>query len=245
MWTVPMLSAAVMNRFSYSFFILFLSFGLLYLVHRPIVTIARGRADRSKDIVWALGISFLALILASILVLVYRRLWLVAFGAAELGFFFFTVRNFVDREQRSMANELTVVVSLTLSAPAAYYTITGHIGTEAVVLYWLNLLFFGSSVFYVKSRIELLKAKGVRKGSARGSLVASILYHVLLVASLLVTGMLGFFSLWVLVGFVPMLVQVVAGTISKETRLNFKRLGIGLVAQSLIFLAALTIFLKR
>ncbi len=245
MWIVPMLSAVVVTRFSPAFLIFFVCFALLYILHRPTVSMTRRKTFEGEEARWVIGGVLVALILGSILISVFNLTWLLVFGVVEAAVFAFSIKTFLDREQRSVFNELTVIASLTLSAPAAYYTITGRIGTEALLLYVFNFLFFGSSVFYVKTKIEFLKTDGIWRNRAKSSLIILILYHSILIMIIVVLALLGVFKLYVFLGFVPMLVQVIAGILSGKTRVNFKRLGVGLVIQSAIFLAVLGLFLRK
>ena len=245
MWIVPMLSAAIVSRFSLNFFLLFVCFTLLYIVHHPVVSTVKRKSflkgDNTRSIV---AFALPAILLGIVLVVFAGRVWLLLFGAAEIAIFVFSIRAFLEKEQRSFVNELTVVASLTLSAPAAYYTITGLIDAKAVVLYALNFLFFGSSVFYIKMRIEFLRAKGIWKDGARKGRFMMLVYHLLLIVIVLLAGICGVVSMWASLGFVPMLAQVAAGTFSKETRVNFTRLGIALIFQSAIFLGVVGLFLR-
>lgn len=245
MWIVPMLSAAIVSSFSLNFFFLFVCFTLLYVVHHPVVSmIKRKSLLKGDDTVSVAAFVLPALLLGIVLVVFAGRVWLLLFGAAEIAIFVFSIKAFLDREQRSFLNELTVVAALTLSAPAAYYAITDLIDLKAIVLYVLNFLFFGSSVFYVKMRIEFLRTKGIWKDGAGNARVMMLVYHLLLIAIVLSAGILGVVNVWVLLGYVPMVIQVAAGTFSKETRMNFTRLGVALIAQSVIFLGVVGFFLR-
>ena len=245
MWIVPMLSAAIVTRFSADFFLLFVCFALLYIVHHPVVLMLKRKsiAD-TKDMKWVIAVALPAVLLGIALVWFGDLVWLLFFGAAEIAIFTFSVKSFLDREQRSIINELTVVAALTLSGPAAYYAITGKLGSMAITLFALNFLFFGSSVFYVKMRIEFLRLKGAWQGEAKKARVMMIAYHMFLVMAVASAAFFGIMSIWILLGFVPMLVQVIVGTLWGKTKMNFTRLGIALVAQSAIFLGVIAVFLR-
>lgn len=245
MWIVPMLSAALVTHFSVGFLILVLCFALLYVVHHPIVLTVRKSSSVDEHDMWRVVLVALpAVFLGLVLVVVFGRVWLLLFAVAEVGIFLSSVRAFVEKDQRSFRNELAVVAALTLSGPAAYYTITGSLGTEGVKLYILNLLFFGSSVFYVKTRIEFLRTKRARTGEAREALRMMLVYHLFLLTAIVAAVIAHLTSPWIILAFVPMLVQVAAGSISRETRMNFKRLGVGLVVQSAVFLSVLALFFR-
>ena len=245
MWIVPMLSAALATHFSLSFLLLFLCFALLYVVHHPIVMLAKRRANSQNDgkkFVLAVGVP--AIVLGIALILIYNLPLLVLFGVLELALFVFSVKAFVDKEQRTFANELTIVAALTLSAPASYYAVMRAFDMHAIILYFLNFLFFGSSVFYVKMRIEFLRTKGFWMGEAEKARLMTIAYHVVFITVILLMSIMKSVNILVLVGFLPMLVQVAVGIFSKNTRVNFTRLGVALIVQSVVFLAAVGFFWK-
>ncbi len=245
MWIVPMLSAAIVTRFSLSFILLFVCFALLYTVHHPVVMMLKRKSIADPlEVKQVISVAVPAVLLGIGLVWLGDLVWLLLFGAAEIAIFTFSVKSFLDREQRSIFSELTVVAALTLSAPAAYYSITGKLGSTAIILYALNFLFFGSSVFYVKMRIDFLRFKGVWTGEARKARAMVIVYHVILVLAVATAALFSVVSIWILLGFVPMLVQVVIGTLWGKTKMNFTRLGFALVAQSAIFLGVIAVFLR-
>ncbi len=254
MWVVPMLSALLATHFSMSFLILFLCFALLFISHGPIVALAKKQMSSQDDEVIAATVMLAAALLFGIaLIMVYRLPWLLVFGGVELGLFAFSVRTFVEKEQRTFFNELTIVAALTLLAPASYYVITGLLDEKALILYAINFFFFGSSIFYVKMRIEFLRMKGRWEGDARKARLVTIVYHLLLVAFIVVASLSSTVSVLVFAGFVPMLVQVLSAAFShgrqldgrnggKQSKVNFTRLGVILVVQSVVFLLFVGIF---
>ncbi len=245
MWIVPMLAAALVTRFSVTFFILLTSFALLYVVHHPIVMMVRRKlVVEGKAVVEIVLVTLLAVVLGLYLVIIFDRVWLLLYGAAEAGIFLSSVKAFVDKDQRSFRNELAVVAALTLTGPAAYYTITDRLGTEGILLYFLNFLFFGSSVFYVKTKIELLKEKGSWRGRAGKALVVMLGYHFFLIAAIVSAAAMQLMNPWIVIAFLPMLIQVAAGSFPREKKMNFKRLGVALVGQSAVFLVVLALFFR-
>lgn len=245
MWIVPMLSGAIATRFSGWFFEFFLSFSLLYIVHHPVVQmVKRKKPSDRNEFRQVAGLALPAFLLGLAPVVLAGRQWLVVFGAIELLLFTVSVRNFLDREQRSFINELEIVAALTLTAPAAYYVVSGELDLRAAELFLMNFLFFGSSVFYVKMRIEFLKKKGKWEGEAKKALAMTLGYHLFLVAILIWAAVGDLFNPWLLVGFMPMLVQVIGGTLSAKTKMSFSRLGIALVFESVVFLGVLGFFFR-
>jgi YwiC-like protein len=243
MWIVPMLSAMLVTHFSARFVLLFVCFALFYLAHRPILTLIKDRHRLGVE-KFLLMVTTPAIVLAVFIVAAYRLPWLILFWGIELSLFVFSVKTFVRKDQRNFINELTILSALTLTAPAAYYTITGRIDEKVVQLFILNFLFFGGSVLYVKARIELLRSKGKLTNEVRKSRIAIVLYYFILVAVVVLLYVFGSVSLLMLLGFVPMLLQVASGMSSNQTKVNFVRVGVALTAQSVIFLVGVRLFLN-
>jgi len=241
MWIVPMLSAVLATHFSLSFAILFICFTLFFISHRPILSLAK--SDLGPSVLIFLVIIYLpAVAMAIALIVLFKLPWLILFWIAEFLLFAFSVKIFEDREQRAFINELIVLFALTFTCPAAYYTITGTIDTNAAQLFLLNFLFFGSSVFYVKARLDFLRSKGKWTGDAVRTRNLVILYHLFLVVAIILLSLFGHINIFLLLGFLPMITQVAIGLFSRKTKIDFVRVGIALVFQSAIFLFAVWLF---
>ena len=93
-------------------------------------------------------------------------------------------------------------------------------------------------------RIEFLRAKEFWRGDAEKARSMTVAYHVVLVAVILLMSAMKSVNILVLLGFLPMLVQVAVGIFSKNTRVNFTQLGIALIVQSVVFLTAVGFFWK-
>ncbi|MGC8653872.1 MAG: YwiC-like family protein [Candidatus Kryptoniota bacterium] len=244
MWIVPMLSALLVTKFTSEFLFLFFSFAFLYIAHHSVVTLINAKKPELKKEARTATIFFgVPGITLGVITIIVGRLWLLLiFGLFESILFIISVRSFTEKEQRTFFNELLVVAALTISAPAAYYSTTGTVDIRAVSLYIFNFLFFGSSVFYVKMRIEFLKSKGIWDENAKRARNLTIIYHSLMLITIFLVILNESVAVTVLLGFVPMIIQVIAGLFSRTPRVNFTKLGIGLVLQSAIFLSAIALF---
>jgi hypothetical protein len=67
-----------------------------------------------------------------------------------------------------MLSEMVGTIGLTLSAPAAYYVMTGKLGLTAGMLWFANLLFAGDQIHYVQFRIHTARVEGLRAKLAHG-----------------------------------------------------------------------------
>ena len=73
--------------------------------------------------------------------------------------FFFCNFFLVKYYSKMIVTNMIAVAGLTLSGPSMYYVLTGMFDWYAVLLYVLNFLFFGWSVFYVHMKIQASATK--------------------------------------------------------------------------------------
>ncbi|HTY12186.1 MAG TPA: YwiC-like family protein [Bacteroidota bacterium] len=161
---------------------------------------------------------------------------LLAIGAAGTILFlgnFFLVKQY----SRTIATDLIAVAGLTLSGPSVYYVLTGTIDKTALSLYGLNLLFFGSSVFYVHMKIHASASKRPEMtwGEKLSLGKANLAYHASVIAVAAAFVVLHFTPAVALAAFLPMLVHAVYGTLNLTAKVNFKRIGLLLLGQSILF----------
>jgi hypothetical protein len=144
---------------------------------------------------------------------------------------------FVKQYSRMIATDLIAVAGLTLSGPSAYYVMTGTLDRTALSLYVLNFLFFGCSVFYV--HMKMLAAASKRGEMELGEKFSlgkvNLFYHAAVVAIAAALAALNFTSAVALAAFVPMIVHAVYGTLNLTAKVNFKRIGLLLLGQSILF----------
>jgi hypothetical protein len=145
--------------------------------------------------------------------------------------------------KKNIISDLAAVAGLTLTAPSMYYISTGSIDVNAFILWLLNFLFFGSSVFYVHMKI---KATGLKKEhiSFRERLILgkmNMLYHIAAAGIIAAMTIVHYVTLTVVFAFTPMFIHVFYGTLTLSTKVRFKRLGVLLLAHSVIFSILLVI----
>ena len=49
---------------------------------------------------------------------------------------------------------MTGTFGLALGAPMAYYTASGHLDSTAILLWFINVLYFGGTIFYIKLKVR-------------------------------------------------------------------------------------------
>lgn len=248
---VPMLvSASVVGKWTIDFVLLtlsafgfFMSYVPVHILLRNLLGVPHQDEKLTQAKFWAAMYLFIGA--AFILPLLMKGyIFLLPIGAlgaiAFFGNFILTRRYF-----KTIASDLLAVAGLTLSAPSAYYVLTGLLDTTALLLFILNFLFFGCSVFYVHMKIRASATKKTKltwtDKLSLGKL--NLLYHaavILIVGILAATSASGrrldsLSGLVALIAFTPMFIHGVYGTVKLSGRIRFKNLGFLLLAQSILF----------
>ncbi|HUI05534.1 MAG TPA: YwiC-like family protein [Verrucomicrobiae bacterium] len=163
------------------------------------------------------------------LLIVWQLWWLVGFGATAAALAF-------RKTVRSVAMQLLAVCGLTLTAPAAWYTATSRLNSQALVLWLLNALYFAGGVFYVKMHVAAAvrrKPFGSAAEKVRFGAVTLIYYGVVAVIGA-VLGRVG-------LAYAPVVVRAVAGVGRLSPTLRIRRLGWTEVAYSIAFAVILIV----
>jgi hypothetical protein len=158
-------------------------------------------------------------------VLVWRErlLGLVPLAGVALVLFAIHFAQLRRREQRTFEAEILGIIGLTLTAPAAYYVARGSWTGTAVWLWALCVLYFASSVFYVKLRVLSLQPRKDRE--RRDMRAGAIAYHALLLIALVGLTVARRLPVLALVAFVPVLART-AWSLGRPVRpVNLRRVG--------------------
>ncbi|MCX7592777.1 MAG: YwiC-like family protein [Fischerella sp.] len=129
-------------------------------------------------------------------------LWIYAAALAALIIDTFSV---VQREQKSVFNELITFAAVCLSTPFAYAVTTGVISSSVMGLWVLNTLFFASAIFTVKLR----KPKTI-------SVIPGIIYHAVATLIVFFLHWLGWLSTAAVFGFGLALMKFGIVTLNQE-----------------------------
>lgn len=170
------------------------SFFALQAEHPLIVQLKQRSTLKPRYAIWAGIYGAIAIFVAAYLSIVSPvLLWIYAIVAFAL---IFDVIAVLKRKHKSILNELVIFAAICLSTPLAYAATTGSLSLEAMAIWILNTLFFGSGIFTIKLR---------RKKTS--SLIPGTVYH--LVASAFVGGffLLGWLKLFTALAFVVVLIK--------------------------------------
>ena len=152
------------------------------------------------------------------------------------------------RKQRSLGVRLTGIIGLVLSAPAAYYVATGQLDALALGLWMVNLVYFGSTLFYVRIWFEAKRLEKTRKPGAAHIpgwlLQITLLYHA--AGAALIGGLVWAEILpWtVFLVFLPLAVKLAMALRRPPTYISIKKVGLYEFAQSFVFALLLILSLR-
>ncbi len=136
-----------------------------------------------------------------------------------------------------MLSQVVGTIGLTVTAPAAYYVVTGELGHEAWVLWIANFLFAGNQVHFVQLRIHAARVSGWSEKSERGrSFVAGELF---LASALLFAWHFHLLPGLAVAAFLPLLVRGTAWFFERQQTLVVRKLGWTELAHAIVFGALL------
>ncbi|MBN9392939.1 MAG: YwiC-like family protein [Chloroflexi bacterium] len=221
----------------------FFAFEPLDILAKPgINEVARQRARLWLAIY--LGITLLS---GAPLALLWQRWWLVwlAIPATLPLLTFLVARRW--RKQRSLGVRWLGIAGLVVSGPACYYLATGALDDLALGLWVVGLVYFGSSLFYVRVWFEAKKREKTRPKDSRipGWLLALTLGYLGL-GYLVVAGLAALTILpWtVLLVFAPMTAKMLMALRRPPTYIPIKQVGLFEFAQSAVFALLLLLVLR-
>lgn len=199
---------------------------------------SRGRTDISSRQFMTAYFALGGLSAASLLIF-YHLYWLVVFGFGAVLLLAANAQQAVRREDRRIGSEILAIAGLTLSAPAAYYVSRSALEPTALWLWLLCALYFVSSVFYVKLRVNAINPRneGVRKRSSWGCAI----YHSVLLVALVVLALTESLNAFALAAFAPVLLRSFWRLVSPIRRVNLRRVGWLEVVYSIFFLVFTTL----
>jgi hypothetical protein len=165
----------------------------------------------------------------------------VSIGSFLLSFFL------TAKQPKTILSHLAGVLGITLTGPSSYYIVRGQLDATALVLWVLNILFFGSCVFYVHMRIQALAARRI-KWSPRDRITCgglNLVCHLVMIVILLFLVLEHPMPALALLPFVPMTINAVWGTVKLASEANLRILGFTLLGHSVAFMALLFILLGK
>jgi hypothetical protein len=238
MFYIPfLLGILVGGRFNGAVLVLLVAASALFISRESLLIVwrSRGRGQVNAAAVRLLSI-YLGLALGGglLLLLHYRLAALLWLGLPGLGLLLLNGRQAAQREDRTIPSEILAICGMTLSAPAAHYAATGYWTATTWWLWLFSILYFTSSVFYVRYRVTSLHGRDpeLKKKVTR----LSLLYHLLLPTILVMIIVTAEWSLLLLAAFLPIIGRALFHHLRPPAGLDLRRIGLSEIAYAVIFL---------
>lgn len=147
----------------------------------------------------------------------------------------FVAQSFLRRWGRRtrMSAQVVGTLGLTVTAPAAYYLVTGQLDREPYVLWLANFLFAGNQIHFVQLRIHSARVNGWSQKLERG--LSFLLGEVLFAIALLCAWRFHFLPGLAALAFLPILVRGAVWFLERRQSLVVRRLGWTELAHAVVF----------
>ena len=232
MFVVPLLvGAGASGKWNVNLLPLALTVSGFFLLRYPLMLAVKSRAfdTRREAVRWSLIYAVLTAI-SGVWLLLASQLWLLlSIGALGLVTLTIYLLLAARRAEMSTAGEWLGIAGLALGAPAAYLVATRVLDSTAVVVYLLNVLFFGGTVLYIKFKVREQPHAVAPTANRLQKLWAgrsTILYHALVSVGVALLAANGIVPTLVAAAFVLPMCKVVQGVFTRPNRLNIPRLGL-------------------
>ncbi len=244
MWSVPLIvGMAVAPVWQWRTLILIMAALAFFLVRYPLATIIKTRkrpaTDRAWRLRWSIGYGAMAALCGAWLIVIERLYFLIPIGLIGATLVAFNLWLVSRKREMSIYAELSGIAGLALGAPLTYYAASGQIDGTALMLWLVNALYFGGTVFYIKlkvrqqPRLPAPDRLSERLLKGRACLTYQGVALTVIIALVAVDHMPALLPL----AFVPMTLKVIYGTARWQDKrsLNLPRLGLIELAHSILF----------
>ncbi|MBI2951415.1 YwiC-like family protein [bacterium] len=241
MFAAPFVVAAgVAGRFDLPAGLLLTAGLALFLADAPLLALVRGR-QRGRAIRWATAYGLVGIAASSVLLVHYRLLILIPFGLFGLAVMGVRLFQASVRADRSAGAELLSLAGFSASAPATYAVLTGYLDLTALLLWALHALFFGSSVFYVKMRVQTVahrRRPGMHHQEDESDFGrATVCYHAALALLVSVLAVAGHLPALAALAFAPVVFRALWAVARRPDDLRLWRVGAAETGYALTFVA--------
>lgn len=237
MFATPFIVAAgIAGRFDLPAGLLMTAALVLFLADAPLVALVRGR-QRARAIRYATAYGLIGGAATAALLTYYRLLILIPFGLFAVAVMGVRLFQASIRADRSAGVELLSLAGFSASAPATYAALTGCLDGTALLLWALHALFFGSSIFYVKMRVQTV-AHRRRMGTQEDESDfgrATVCYHATLAFLVLILAVAGHLPVLAALAFAPVVLRALWTVLRRPDRLRLWRIGAAETGYALAF----------
>ncbi|ABO49168.1 conserved hypothetical protein [Desulforamulus reducens MI-1] len=152
MMLAPFVIGATIHGLKWLHLPLFMGWVFLYLLSYPLLMVIRNAGNYSLYGKWLFIYGVLAAVCLTIPLYYYPELMIL--GALMIPFFIVNVYFAKSKQERGLMNNFSAIVILSLGSVASNYLSVGRLTEEAIYAWFLCVLFFGGSVFFVKTMIR-------------------------------------------------------------------------------------------
>lgn len=138
----------------------------------------------------------------------------------------------LGRRTRMLA-QVVGILGLTVTAPAAYYVVTGQLNRRAWVLWLANFLFAGNQIHFVQLRIHSAPGSSCSEKFERGR--SFLLGEVLLAAAVLFAWRFHLLPWVAVLAFLPLLVRGISWFFERKKPYAVRKLGWMELAHAVVF----------
>jgi hypothetical protein len=223
-----------------------------FLLRHPLAVLVKTRKRASEDKAywwrWATIYAGLTLLSAAWLVPGQGLWWLAVLGFAGTGLLFFNLWLVARRQEMSLSGELAGIAGLALGAPMAYYAASGLLDGTAALLWLVNFLYFGGTVFYIKLKVRqqprLPTPERVSERLIKAR--ACLAYQTVALTILVALVMLRLAPLLTPLAFIPVTLKMLHGVWQWQDKksLNLMRLGVIEIVHALAFTVLVIVAFK-
>ena len=132
-----------------------------------------------------------------------------------------------------MLAQIVGTMGLTVTAPAAYYVVTGQLNRNAWVLWLVNFLFAGNQIHFVQLRIHSARLNDWSQKFESGR--SFLLGEMLLATVLLLAWRSHLLPALAALAFLPILIRGIAWFFERQRSLVVRRLGWTELAHAVVF----------
>jgi len=214
-----------------------------FLLRYPLALLVKSRkrpaTNRPYLWRWTLIYGLVTMLGGGWLVLVERLWGLAALGVLGGGLLFFHLWLVSRRQEMSVIGELAGIFGLALGAPMAYYTATGRLDRTTAVLWLINALYFGGTVFYIKLKVRYQPRRPAPDHWSERLLgaKAGLTYHTIALTVMILLVMLWQAPLLAPLALLPATAKMIYGAYRWQDKksLSLMRLGLIEIAHALVF----------
>ena len=220
----------------------------LFLARYPIETLIKTKKRNSMLIAWSIIYSVLAILSAGWLIMIDRLIGLVPIGLLGAALMLFHFRLAAQRQEMSALGELSGIAALALGAPIVYTAASGQLDATAFVLWLINSLYFGGTVFYIKLKVRQQPRRPApdRISQRLVQAKACLTYQTVTLAIVVTLVMLQVVPMLIVLAFLPITLKVLVGAYQWQDKhsLSLPRLGLIELFHSALFAALVIVALK-